>query len=248
VCDKPFNALKNRGLNAALFALHMPIDLICLVAFFYGFWKGFNQGIISTVFNVLAYIFGIVLAFKMTPTATNILEKLFNSDNPMMFLAAFAVNVVIIMFIIRQAARGFEGVLRSLYLNVINQAFGGVLMGMLGVLIFSILVWFADKAGMISAQTREESRTFDYLIEMPGKAKIVADRIKPFAVDSWETSIKWMDRLEGYGEEKTGAKGDQPRIYELPDNGSAPGIEDEPAESPSKKKPIYEDTGTGIEE
>ncbi len=225
----------------------MPVDLICMVAFFYGFWRGFNQGIISTVFNILAYVFGIVFAFKMTPTVTNILEKLFNSDNPMMFMAAFVVNVVFLMFVIRQAAKAFEGILRSLYLNVINQAVGGAIMGMVGVLIFSILVWFGDKAGMISDQTRQESRTYPYLIEMPGKAKVVADRLKPFLIDSWETSVTWLDRLQDYGENKTGAKGDQPRIYELPDKGS-PGIEDMPAESQPQRRPIYEDNGSGIEE
>ncbi|MBL7775702.1 MAG: CvpA family protein [Saprospiraceae bacterium] len=224
----------------------MPIDLICMVAFFYGFWRGFNQGIIGTVFNILAYIFGIVFAFKMTPTATNILEKLFNSDNPMMFMAAFVVNLVFIMFVIRQAAKGFEGVLRSLYLNVINQAIGGAIMGMVGVLIFSILVWFGDKAGMVSEQTVQESRTYPFLIELPGKAKVVADRMKPFLLDTWDTSIKWMNKLEDYGEKKTNEPGatDQPHIYQIPDDGRS-GIESEPAQS---QRPIYEDTGSGIED
>ncbi len=224
----------------------MPIDLICLVAFFYGFWRGYNQGIISTVFNVLAYVFGIVLAFKMTPTATNILEKLFHSNNPMMFLAAFAVNVVVIMFIIRQAAKGFENILQGLYLNFINQALGGAIMGFVGVLIFSVLVWFADKAGMLNDQTIAESRTFPYLKELPGKAKTAAEGLKPFLVDTWETSINWMDRLEKYGEEKTSGNGDQPRIYELPDEGNS-GIELEPEESPSRRRPAPEES-SGIEE
>ena len=226
----------------------MPIDVICMVAFFYGFWKGFNQGIISTVFSVLAYVFGIVFAFKMTPTAANILEKLFNTDNPMMFVAAFVVNVVFLMFIIRQAAKGFEGMLQSLRLNLINQAIGGAILGLVGVLIFSILVWFGDKAGMITEQTRQESRTFAHLIELPGKAKVVAERFKPFVVDAWETSVTWMDRIEGYGEQKTGVNGgSQPRIYQIPDDGR-PGIEGVPTESRSGGRPIYEDTGTGIED
>ena len=226
----------------------MPIDLICLVAFFYGFWKGYNQGIISTVFNVLAYVFGIVLAFKMTPTATNILEQLFNSDNPMMFMAAFVVNLVFIIFIIRQAAKAFEGVLQTLYIGVLNQVLGGAVLGLFGVLIFSVLLWFADKTGMIGAQTREESRTFDTLITLPGKAKKIAVRFKPFAEEAWETSITWMDRLKNYGEKETGgARSDQPRIYELPDDGSS-GIEREPETSGSRRQSAGTDEGSGIEE
>lgn len=225
----------------------MPIDLICMVAFVYGFWRGYNQGIISTIFNVLAYVFGIVLAFKMTPTATNILETLFHSTNPMMFLAAFTINIVFIMFVLRQAAKGFEGVFRTLYLGVINQAVGGAIMGFIGVLIFSVLVWFGEKAGMLNAETIAESRTYPFLKELPGRAKDAAVRFKPFAMDAWETSINWMNRLENYGETKTkkGENGDQPRIYELPDNGST-GIEDEPAQSRPQRRPS--DNGNGIEE
>ncbi len=225
----------------------MPIDLICMVAFFYGFWRGYNQGIISTLFNVLAYVFGIVLAFKMTPTATNILETLFHSTNPMMFLAAFTVNIVFIMFVLRQAAKGFEGVFRTLYLGVINQAIGGAIMGFIGVLIFSVLVWFGERAGMLNAETIAESRTYPYLKELPGRAKDAAIRFKPFAVDVWETSINWMNRLENYGENKTkkGENGDQPRIYELPDDGSS-GIEDQPAQSQPQRRTSND--GNGIEE
>lgn len=225
----------------------MPIDIICMVAFFYGFWKGYNQGIISTVFNVLAYVFGIVLAFKMTPTATNILEQLFHSNNPMMFLAAFTINVVFIMFVIRQAAKGFSGILQSLYLGVINQAMGGAVLGMFGVLIFSVLLWFADKTGMINQLTKEESRTYETLITLPGKAKVAAERFKPFAQEAWETSVTWMDRLKNYGEKETNKKGDQPRIYELPDDGSS-GIESDPEESNSRQQSGGNDEGNGIED
>lgn len=227
----------------------MPIDLICMVAFFYGFWRGYNQGIISTVFNVLAYVFGIVLAFKMTPTATKILEQLFHSNNPMMFVAAFAVNIVFIMFVLRQAAKGLEGIMRSLYIGVINQALGGAIMGMVAVLIFSVLVWFGDKAGMINAETIAESRTYPYLKDLPGKAKDAAVRFKPFAEDVWDTSINWMNRLENYGEQKTQEKTDKPRIYELPDNGSS-GIEDDPeASRPYQRAPSNANAeGDGIEE
>lgn len=225
----------------------MPIDLLCIVAFFYGFWRGYSQGIIRTVFNVAAYVFGIVLAFKMTPTATNILEQMFHTKNPMMFLAAFVVNVVFIMFLLRAAAKGLEGVLNSLYIGVVNQALGGAIMGMIGVLIFSVLVWFGAKSGMLNDETIAESRTFPFLKELPGKAKVAAERFKPFALDAWETSLNWMDRLENYGEQETKGKGDQPRIYQLPDDGST-GIESQPEDSRPRQRSADTDDGTGIEE
>ena len=223
----------------------MPIDLIFIAVFGYGFWQGYTRGIISTVFNILAYVFGIVLSFKMTPVTTSILERLFNSDNPSMFLAAFVVNLVFIMFILRQTARGMEGVLQTLYLGVFNKVAGGLLVGAVSILIYSVLIWFLVKVQFLNQTTLEQSRSYPLLKELPLKSKDFAMRFEPFAKDVWGTSMNWMNRLENYGEKKTGVE--KPKIYELPDDGK--GIElDEPASgSPSTKKPVKTSDNDGIE-
>ena len=218
----------------------MPIDLICLVVFGFGFWQGFSRGIIRTVFNMLAYVFGIVLAWKMTPTAQNILEQVFNSDNPLMFVAAFVVNLAFIMLILRMAARSIEGVFNMAYLGIFNQVAGGVALGFFGVLLFSVLLWFGRKAQVLNQSTLSESRTYPMLEQLPPKALNVITRFRPLAEDFWDNSFKFMDRLEQYGVEKTQSK---PKIYEVPDDG--PGIEEEPETTGSGSAP--EDTD-GIEE
>jgi uncharacterized membrane protein required for colicin V production len=218
----------------------MPIDIILIAVFGYGFWQGYSRGIIGTVFNVLAYVFGITLAFKITPTTTNLLERLFNSDNPFMYVAAFVVNVTLIMFILRQAAGGMEGAFRAAYLGTVNQLLGGLLTAFLMVVVYSVLLWFVVKVQFVNEATLAESRTYQaFLKDLPGRAKEVAVRFKPMATDLWNNSLSWMDRLEKYGVEKTENK---PKIYEIPDDGT--GIEDEPeaAERP-RAKPAASDSG-----
>ena len=106
----------------------MTIDLLCILALGYGFWTGYQRGIIQVAFNVISYVFGVTLAFKMTPTTTALLENAFKSSNPLMFLAGFLVNLLIIMLLVRSAARGLEGAMRMAYLGIINQVAGGVAM------------------------------------------------------------------------------------------------------------------------
>jgi uncharacterized membrane protein required for colicin V production len=205
----------------------MPIDLICLAVMGYGFWQGFNRGIINTVFNIAAYLFGVVFSFKMTPTTTNILERLLNSDNPSLFIAAFVVNLVFVMMILRMAAKSFEATFRALYIGFLNQVVGGLVMGLLAVLIYSVLLWFFVKASLVSDATLQESRLYEpYLKDLPSHARQIAERLRPLATDVWDTSLNWMDRLETYGTEKTEA---QQKIYEIPDDGK--GIETEPESS-----------------
>jgi uncharacterized membrane protein required for colicin V production len=207
----------------------MPIDIIFIAAFGYGFWQGYSRGIIGTVFNILAYVFGITLAFKITPTTTNILERMFNSQNPTMFIAAFIVNLILIMFVLRMAAKSLEGVFQAVYLGFINQILGGVFMGSMMVLVYSVLLWFFVKVQFLNEVTIAESRAYPFLKDLPAEAKVVLTRFKPFAEEVWGTSLNWMDRLERYGEQKTG-EGDKARIYELPDDKDGKTIEDDPLE------------------
>lgn len=225
----------------------MPIDVICLIAFAFGFWQGYNRGIIGTVFNLLAYVFGAILAFKMAPTAAIVLGKLFNSQNPAMYVAALLLNLFVVMFIMRQAAKGVEGIFEAAYLGVFNKIAGGIMTGVFMVLAYSVVLWFLAKVQFLDQSTMAESRTYPYLEVMPGKAKGAAVRFKPLFQDFWDTSINWMDRLERYGVQQTQTK---PKVYEVPDDGT--GIEDAPEplfpSDPARRRTEVLEEGSGIED
>ncbi|MFN0175244.1 MAG: CvpA family protein [Saprospiraceae bacterium] len=224
----------------------MPIDIGFIAFFAYGFWQGYSRGFISTVFNLVLYIFGFVLAFKMADTTSAILKGMFHSDNPTMFLAGFFVNLLIIMLIIRSVARGLEAAMRMAYIGILNQVAGGVAMGGFLIVVYSVLVWFAAKVHFINEATISESQTYNFLKPIPTKAKDFAVRIKPFALDAWGTSLDWMDSLDKYGGERTETKD---KTYLPPDEPKA--IEEDPKPSPRqsapKPAPVLEDSD-GIEE
>mgnify|MGYP000458433779 CR=1 FL=1 len=203
----------------------MPIDIIFLISMALGFRHGYTRGIIGTVFNVMAYIFGFVLAFKMTPTTTNLMERMFNSQNPSMFIAAFLVNVIVIMFVLRQAANAVEGMLNAVYLGAFNRMLGGAVMAGVAIVIYSVLVWFAIKVNFVNDLTLVQSRTYPLIKDLPIKSKAVLTRFKPVATEVWDTSLGWMDRLQNYGINKTEGK---QKVYEIPDDPDGPAIEDEP--------------------
>ena len=221
----------------------MPIDLIFIIVFGLGFRHGYSNGIISTVFNLVAYVFGIMLAFKVTPAMTNILERLFHSQNPSMFLAAFIVNVVIIMLVLRQTARILEGFLQAVYLGVFNRVLGGAVMSALALLVYSVLLWFAVRVNMVNDSTLVESRVYPLLRDLPGRAKELGLRFRPMAREMWDTSLSWMDKLDKYGVQKTES---MPKVYEVPDDGKP--IETDPQETTPRPRPVPVTPSNGIEE
>jgi membrane protein required for colicin V production len=193
----------------------MVIDIIFVITLLYGFYLGFSKGIISTVFTVLSLIFGLMAAFKFSPATTDFLEKAFNNQNPLMFLAGFLLSFVIVMIIIRMIARGLEGLLKSANINVVNQLAGGVLLGGVLVLLLSVLLWFGDQAHLIDDTTKSDSKTYGYLITFPGEAKEIAYQFKPMFEEFWNSSLDMMDKLEDLSLEKTET---QPTITNLPDD------------------------------
>jgi len=224
----------------------MTIDIICLASFAFGCWQGYNRGIIGTVFNLLAYVFGSIIAFKMAPVTTDMLERLSNSANPTLYIAALVVNIFVILFIMRQAAKGMEGILEAAYLGQINKLAGAVLSGGFLVLVFSVILWFLTKVQFLDGATLAQSRTYPFLETLPPRAKNIAVRFGPVMEGLWGDSMQWINRLDKYGAKATREK---PKIYEIPDDNNA--IEqDAGTSSDDKPARIYkpEDTGTGIED
>jgi len=210
----------------------MWIDVVFLIVLLYGFWQGWNQGIIGTLLNLSIYAFGIVMAFKMAPVTSVILEKVLDSHHPLLFVGGFVANILVVYLIVNLATRNIEQGLHRAYLGIFNQMAGGILVGSFYVLLFSIIIWFLAQANGLSQEIRTKSITYPILQPMPGYAKGIAVRLQPLVSDSWDDFNKWMDKAQDYGLEKTEGKG---RIYEVPEpkNGK-PFDTDAPKSTPAK--------------
>ncbi|MBL7802673.1 MAG: CvpA family protein [Saprospiraceae bacterium] len=217
----------------------MTIDVFCVAIFMFGFWHGYSRGIIHTIFNLLTWLFGITLAFKMAPVMRNILQTIFDTDTDLMIVVAFGINLAFVFFIMRAIANGISGVLKIAFLGIFNRAMGGVATGMFYVLIFSILLYFVNMANALNEATLKESRTFPFLKDMPPKTWALIKRFQPMAKEMFNDSSSWMDRLKDEGIQRTEAK---QKTYRPPDNGA--GIEDEPVTG--ARRPV--DESSGIEE
>ena len=99
------------------------------------------------------------------------------------------------------------------------------------------------KVGFINDATIAQSRSYPILKDLPGQAKDVAIRFKPFATELWDSSLKWMDELDQYGLKKTET---EPKMYQVPEDGKT-GIETEPEQNTNPRQPSAADNG-GIEE
>lgn len=178
----------------------------------FGFYLGFSRGIISTIFTIISFTFGMMAAFKFSPAMTKFLEDVFSTSNPLMFIAGFLLSFVITMVFLRLIARGLETLLETAQINIINQILGGVLLSGMMILVYSMLLWFSEQSRLVDEASKEQSFTYTYLQEFPGQVWSFGERLKPTFEEFWDYSVDMMDRLEEMSVERTES---EPDIYDI---------------------------------
>ena len=89
-----------------------------------------------------------------------------------------------------------ERVLEGLGINFINKIAGGLVVATLFTLIFSVILWFADRARLIPDTAKEQSITYPYLQALPSQAKTFAEQLRPFFESTYEQGVDTLDELE----------------------------------------------------
>ncbi len=196
----------------------MIIDILFLLVAGWGFYQGYSRGIIKTVFTVFSIVFGLMIAFKFTPAATRFLETAFHSDSPLNFIAGFLLAFALTMIIIRMTAQFFEKTLQAANINFINQTAGGILLGALYTLVYSLLLWFCDQAHIVTPENSKDSMTYQHLRAFPSKMKGVYEFVKPGFKDFWHESVRFIDRMEEKSMKETES---QPTIFDIPEEQEA---------------------------
>ena len=195
----------------------MVIDIIFVIFAAYGFYMGFSKGIIKTVFTILSYVLGLMAAFKFSPAVTDFLETTFKTETPLMYVAGFLLSFVLTMIFIRMIAKGIEGVLQTANINVINQAAGGVLLAAAMILVYSMIVWFADKSHIIDRENKEASMTYTFLEQFPPQIWSVGTYLRPIFEDFLDHSAEFMDKIQENVDNNTNTDRET-NIYDIDDD------------------------------
>lgn len=173
----------------------MIIDIVFAILAAYGFYLGFSKGIISTVFTILSYVFGLMAAFKFSPAVTQFLETSF-SDHALMFIAGFLLTFVATMMLIRTLAKALESGLETANVNIINQLAGGFLLAAMLTLMYSSMLWFGDKARLIDPYTKMQSLTYPYLEQYPQEVWKAGKKLGPTFENFWNHSLDFFDKVQ----------------------------------------------------
>ena len=141
----------------------MILDIIVAVILIIAVVKGYRQGLIVALFSAVAFIIGLAAALKLSAVVADHLGKAVKVSDKWLPIISFAVVFLIVVLLVRLGARFIQKTVELAMLGWLNRLGGILLYAGLYILIFSILLFYADQLELIRAETKAGSVTYHYI-------------------------------------------------------------------------------------
>lgn len=141
----------------------MIIDIIVAIVLILAVIKGYRQGLIVALFSAIAFIIGLAAALKLSAVVADHLGKAVKVSDKWLPIISFAVVFLIVVLLVRLGAKFIQKTVEFAMLGWLNRLGGILLYAGLYILIFSILLFYADQLGFMKPETKTGSVTYNYI-------------------------------------------------------------------------------------
>jgi membrane protein required for colicin V production len=141
----------------------MILDIIVAVILIFAIIKGYRQGLIVALFSLIAFVIGIAAAMKLSVVAAGYIGKTVNVSVKWLPIISFAVVFLIVVLLVRLGAKFIQKTVELAMLGWANKVGGILLYASIYILIFSVLLFYADQMNFIKPGTKTDSVTYSYI-------------------------------------------------------------------------------------
>ena len=179
----------------------MYIDIFLALVLAFGFYVGYNRGIIKSLFAVVSLIVAVLAAMKLSPLTITFLDNQLSWDPRWIVVLGFVLTFMVVVIAVRYLGKMVEGAMAKLEINFINKMMGGSVSAFLFLVVFSTFIWFMDDVNLISQKTKEESMTYDAVRPVPQMVATLGRQVKPLFQNFWDKTSEAMDKIREEAEE-----------------------------------------------
>ncbi len=140
----------------------MLIDILCVIIVGFGFYRGYQKGLIIVIFTVLAWFIGLIGALKFASVGAVYMRDNWNIDSNYNPVISFVLIMTAIGFIVFFMGKVLEKMIDMAQLGTVNKVLGALLKSGTYLLLFSTLLWILNQAGVISPETKAQSKLYNY--------------------------------------------------------------------------------------
>ena len=173
----------------------MIIDILFLVIMVMAVFKGFSRGLIVALFSVLAFIVGIAAAIKLSAVVANYLKENISLSNQWLPIISFAAVFILVVILVRLGAKLVEKTFQIAMLGWVNRIGGILLFVALYTVLFSVILFYAQKINIIKTETIAASATYSYIAPWGPKTIDGFGKLIPIFKDMFSDLESFFDKL-----------------------------------------------------
>jgi len=141
----------------------MLIDIIFLFLMALAFFKGIKKGLILAVFSLVGLVVGLAAAMKLSVVVADYLKDTVNVSAKWLPFLSFILVFIGVIILVRIGATAIEKTIEFAMMGWLNKLGGIILYAALYIILFSVLLFYAEKLNLINPKTITASKTYAYL-------------------------------------------------------------------------------------
>ena len=129
--------------------MDMLLDILFLVFIGVGFYQGYKNGIIYSIFSIMGWFLGIVAALKFSYFVADLLRSYAHMGIKTLAIISFILVLACVVGLMKLIGWGLEQILKSANMNLFNQIFGGIIHSLVGLYVLCVFIWFLNKMDVL---------------------------------------------------------------------------------------------------
>lgn len=139
------------------------IDIIFAIIIIIAIIKGLRKGVVVAVFSIIAFIIGLAAALKLSATVALYLEKNVSVPGKWLPVISFALVFLIVVVLVNWGGKIIEKSFEMAFLGWANKLAGAALYAVLYIIIFSVILFYAEKIQLLQPETFAKSAAWPYI-------------------------------------------------------------------------------------
>jgi membrane protein required for colicin V production len=164
----------------------MIIDILFIIILILAGIKGFRQGIILALFSMVAFVIGLAAAMKLSVVVAGYIGKAVKVSDQWLPVISFAVVFLVVVLLIRWGASLIQKGAEIAMLGWANRLAGILLYAGLYLLIYSIVLFYAEQVNLIDDEIKRESVTYSYIQPLGPKVMDTIGKLIPVFKNMFE--------------------------------------------------------------
>jgi membrane protein required for colicin V production len=141
----------------------MVIDLLFLGMMMLAVFNGARNGLIVALFSAIGWILGLIAAFKFSGVAADYLDNIIDVSSRTLSIISFIAVFAVVILLINLGAKIIEKTVELTLMGWLNRLGGIFFYVLLYTLIFSVLIFFAEKTNLINEETASSSKVYQWV-------------------------------------------------------------------------------------